>query len=332
MQRRKNDIRAAPKRKPAAKNLPAAAKPAETAAAITPRSKTFPIVGIGASAGGVEAVTQFLKALAPDTGMAFVLIQHLDPQRKSMLAAIFGRVTDMKVVEATDGQAVQPNHLFIIPPSKDLGITKGVLRLSERTEERRPHLPIDSFLRQLADDHGPNAIAIIMSGTGSDGALGLEFVKGQGGITFAQRPDSAKYDGMPNAALATGCVDFTLSPEEIAAELQRLKHHPYVRASALPEAEEALPIGDRELDEVFALLRGHSGVDFTSYKRTTVKRRVLRRMAVHKLEDLATYVQRLRASPAEVEALNQDMLIKVTNFFRDAAVFEALKQDVFPGS
>ncbi len=304
----------------------AAAAPADT---LDDPTGTFPIVGIGASAGGVEAMTGLLKAL-PDTGMAFVFVQHLDPRRNSLLAEIFGRMTTMTVVEASDGRRVEPHHLFIIPPNCDLGISHGALRVLPRREESRPHLPVDFFLRELAADQGPNAVAIILSGTGSDGALGLEFIKAQGGITFVQRADSAKYDGMPEAALATGCVDFALDTAGIAGELQRLTRHPYLRARPPAGMQNVLPVGGDQLGEVFRLLLSQTRMDFTSYKGTTIARRIARRLALHELHDLSDYLPLLRANPTEVKALSQDLLIPVTNFFRDPEVFDALKREVFP--
>jgi two-component system CheB/CheR fusion protein len=287
----------------------------------------FPVAGVGASAGGLEAFTQLLQALPANAGMAFVFVQHLDPKHKSMLAEILGRATKMAVVEATHGIRVKPNHVFIIPPNADLGIENGSLRVTLRNTDSRPHLPVDYFFRSLAEDQGNRSIAVVLSGTGSDGALGLEFVKSQGGITFVQQLESAKYDGMPSAAVATGCVDFQLKPKEIAAELARIGRHPYVRSAELEKSVELLPEG-AALSTVFALLQSHSGVDFSHYKRSTIRRRILRRMVLNKIGQLNDYVQFLNKNQAEVAALYQDVLIKVTNFFRDAKIFEALKKTV----
>jgi two-component system CheB/CheR fusion protein len=289
----------------------------------------FPVVGVGASAGGLEAFTQLLKALPEDTGMAFVFVLHLDPEHKSMLPEILGRATRMLVAQAADGDQLEPNRVYIIPPNTDLSVENLVLRLSHCQEVRRPHLAVDHFLRSLAEDQGARAIGIVLSGTGSDGALGLEFIKSKGGITFAQRPDSAKHDGMPQAAVETGCVDLVLSPEEIAGELVRLRRHPYVQ---LAEAEkiEDVAFAEDELRAVFSLLRSQSNVDFTYYKHSTVRRRILRRMALHKIETFNSYVDYLKSQPEEVKALYHDILINVTNFFRDPQVFEGLKQRLLP--
>lgn len=191
------------------------------------RVESFPIVGIGASAGGLEAFTQLLKALPLDTGMGFVLVQHLDPEHESALTQILSRATALPVCDVTNNQPVQPNCVYIIPPDTNLSIAAGLLKLQPRPKTRTPHRPIDSFFESLAAAHGERAIGVVLSGTASDGTLGLEAIKAEGGITFAQ-DDSAKYDSMPHSAVAAGCVDLVLSPQEIAEELARIAKHPYV--------------------------------------------------------------------------------------------------------
>src|SRR5216683_1416203 len=294
------------------------------------RRALFPIVGVGASAGGLEAFTQLLKALPPRTGMAYVLVQHLDPTHESVLTELLTKTTEMPVRQVTDATPVEPNHVYVIPPNVDLIISQGILRLTARTEARGHHMPIDRFLRSLAEDQGSNAIGVVLSGTASDGTLGLAAIKAEGGITFAQDEKSAKFDGMPQSAIAAGCVDFVLSPDAIGRELARIRAHPYLAPSSPAGTAELVHDGDPQLKKILHLLRTATRVDFSDYKPATVKRRILRRMALHKVEKLKGYVQFLRHHPAEVEALYEDILIKVTSFFRDPDAFEALKTEVFP--
>lgn len=294
------------------------------------RRGSFPIVGLGASAGGLEACTQLLKALPSDTGMAYVLVQHLDPTYESALTELLGRATEMPVRQVTDGISVEPDHVYVIPPNVEMIISQRRLRLTARTETHGHHMPIDRFLRSLAEDQGSNAIGVILSGTASDGTLGLAAVKGQGGITFAQDETSAKYDGMPRSAIAAGCVDLVLPPDGIARELAKIRTHPYVTPAASSRLAALVPDGDPHLKKILLLLRTASKVDFSDYKRGTVKRRILRRMALNKIDKLNEYVRFLGHHPSEVEALYEDMLIHFTNFFRDPRGFDALKSEVFP--
>ncbi len=291
---------------------------------------TFPIVGIGASAGGIEAFTQMLKRLPGDTGMAFVFVQHLHPDYESALTEILARETSMPVTEAGDGMRVEPDHIYVIPPDSYLGIHRGALQLLPRSRAHERRLPIDQFFRYLAEDHGTRAIGIVLSGTASDGVLGLKAIKAEGGITFAQDEASAKYDGMPHSAIASGAVDSVLSPERIAVELERIARHPYIVQERTGATTEALPAGGDNLDKIFMLMRRHSGHDFTYYKHTTIQRRIRRRMLLHKLERLEDYVRYLQEHPGELDHLFQDFLINVTGFFRDPEAFEALARDVFP--
>src|SRR5216684_6741383 len=290
----------------------------------------FPIVGVGASAGGLEAFTQLLKTLGSGTEMAYVLVQHLDPSHESVLTDLLAKTTDMPVRQITDATPVELNHVYVIPPNVDMNLAQGILRLTPRTETRGHHMPIDRFLRSLAEDQRSNAIGVILSGTASDGTLGLAAIKAEGGITFAQDEKSAKFDGMPQSAIAAGCVDFVLSPDAIAGELASIRAHPYLAPSSSSRTAELVPDGDPQLKNILHLLRTANGVDFSDYKPATVKRRILRRMALHKVGELKEYVQFLRYHPAEGEALYEDMLIKVTSFFRDPDAFEALKTEVFP--
>src|SRR3989442_2975046 len=287
-------------------------------------------VGVGASAGGLEAFTQLLKALGPGSGMAYVLVQHLDPSHESALTELLAKTTEMPVREVTDATPVGPNHVYVIPPNVDMIIAQGILRLTPRTETRGHHMPIDRFLRSLAEDQRSNAIGIILSGTASDGTLGLAAIKAEGGITFAQDETSAKFDGMPHSAIAAGCVDFVLPPDAIAGELARIRAHPYLAPSSSSRTAELVPDGDPQLKDILHLLRTANEVDFSDYKPATVKRRILRRMALHKIGELKEYVLFLRHHPSEVEALYEDILINVTSFFRNPDAFEALKAEVFP--
>jgi two-component system CheB/CheR fusion protein len=308
-------------------------KPSTTALrakAARAKSQSFPIVGIGASAGGLEAFTQLLGALPLDTGLAFVLVQHLDPKHESMLTALLARATPLPIHEARDGMRIEANHIYVIPSNANLAVLHGRLSLMPRTEARGQHLSVDFFFRSLAADQKSRAIGVILSGTASDGTEGLRAIKAEGGLTFAQDEKSAKYDGMPHSAIAAGVVDFVLPPEGIARELARLGRESYIARPAAAKAGDALPEGDEDLNKVFILLRSATGVDFSFYKPTTLKRRIARRMMLHKIESLATYVRFLKHTPNEVDALYQDLLINVTSFFREPEVFEALKKRVFP--
>src|SRR5713101_7451571 len=295
-----------------------------------PRRALFPIVGVGASAGGLEAFTQLLKALGSGTEMAYVLVQHLDPPHKSALTELLAKATEMPVRQVTDATPVEPNRVYVIPPNVDMTISRGILRLTPRTETRGHHMPIDSFLRSLAEDQRSNAIGVILSGTASDGTLGLAAIKAEGGITFAQEEKSAKFDGMPQSAIAAGCVDLVLPPDGIAGELARICEHPYVAHSPSSTIAKLIPDSDPHLKNILLSLRMANKIDFSDYKPATVKRRILRRMTLHKIEKVKEYVHFLQHHPAEVEALYEDILIHVTSFFRDSGAFEAVKTEVFP--
>jgi two-component system CheB/CheR fusion protein len=294
------------------------------------KAPSFPIIGIGASAGGLEAVTQLLKHLPQETGMGFVLVQHLDPKHESALTALLSRATMMTVSEARAGVLVKPDHVYVIPPNKKMGIEQGTLTLLPRGNGSEVHAPVDYFFRALAADQGGRAIGIVLSGTGSDGTQGMEEIKAAGGITLVQSEDSAKYAGMPSSAGASGCADYILPPDEIAAELVRIGHHPHLLPEPRVEKDSLLPIEGDDFKQICTLLRTHSGVDFSHYKPATLRRRISRRMVLQKLDTLKEYAIFLRSNPAEVEALFQDILICVTGFFRDAKMFDLLKKKIFP--
>ena len=302
---------------------------AQPAAGEGSRSR-FPIVGIGASAGGLEAFTLFLRALSSDLNMAFVLVPHLDPVRESAFTQILTRTTSMPVVEITEQTRPEPNHVYIIPRNCSLTVSSSVLHISDREEHRGANSTIDIFMRSLASDQGSNAIGVILSGTGADGTVGLTAIKGEGGITFAQDTQSAKYDGMPASAIASGFVDFILPPQEIAAELARIRDHPYVAGSDRGGHEDELEGCDSRMAQIFLLLRRLTKVDFSEYKQPTIHRRIQRRMALHKIENMGEYVALLHRDRGEVSALYKDLLISVTSFFRNPEAFAALKAVVYP--
>jgi two-component system, chemotaxis family, CheB/CheR fusion protein len=305
------------------------ASSAAKAEGASPQSGQFPIVGVGASAGGLEAFTQLFRNLPADPGMAFVLIQHLAPAHESMLTELLSKTTAMPVKEVKDGMTVAPDNVYVIPPETEMVIFQGVLHLTPREKTRGQYMPVDSFLRSLAQDRENNAIAVILSGSGSDGSMGIRAVKGEGGIVFSQ-DETAQYDGMPKSAIDTGCVDFIMPPDRIGAELIRISRHPYLAPTGPMEVPRSLPADDNDLSEVFIILRSARGVDFSFYKGSTIMRRVTRRMMLQKIEGIEKYVAYLRENPSEVETLCQDLLINVTSFFREPAAFDALKKNVFP--
>jgi len=305
----------------------------EGAIELDPEAKTdaaFPVVGIAASAGGLEAFIQLLKPLPADTGMAFVLIQHLAPDRQSLLSEILSRNTEMPVHEVEDGMAVEPNHVYVIAPDTKLLLVDGLLRPLPREKINGKYMPADAFFQSLAADRGNKAIGVVLSGADGDGALGLMTIKAAGGVTFAQCERTAKFDSMPNTATATGNVDFVLPPEAIARELANLSDHSLLAGPLPVTIPEELPEAGSALATIFALLKSSAGVDFTQYKAATLNRRMLRRMVLYKMERLEDYAQYLVNNPAEVKALYEEILIHVTSFFRDLEVFQRLKDYVFP--
>jgi two-component system, chemotaxis family, CheB/CheR fusion protein len=296
--------------------------------ATTP-SRSFPIVGIGASAGGLEAFSDLLRHLPEKTGMAFVLVQHLDPKHGSSLQEILARTTNIPVTEVTQGVVVQPNHAYVIPANTNLTIKNGMLQLGSRMLTRGQHMPIDHFFRSLAENAGQQAIGVILSGTASDGTEGCRAIKAAGGITFAQDEESAKFTDMPRNAVNAGSIDFIMSPKDIAHELGGISQHPYVARTA-PDIEASEGMVGSDLNALFGLLRDSSGVDFSNYKHSTLQRRIRRRMVVHKVEKLKDYLRFIGRKPEELDELYRDLLIHVTGFFREAEAFAALRKHVYP--
>jgi two-component system CheB/CheR fusion protein len=288
------------------------------------------VVGIGASAGGLEAFRLLLSVLPADTGFAIVLVQHLDPTHHSSLSEILGRATAMPVTEVADGTPVEPNHVYAIPPNTELTIANRVLKLSPRSQMFTPHMPIDSFLRSLAEDCHSQAIGVILSGGGSDGSLGLQAVKEAGGVTFAQEPVSAEFASMPQMAAAASNVDFILPPAQIAAELARMARHPHFAVARTVEPLSAPEPGNAGFHEILKLMHEATGIDFSLYSEKTVQRRILRRMALRNIAGTDEYAEQLRQDPTERGLLQRDLFISVTSFFRDPGSFDALNRLVFP--
>jgi len=290
----------------------------------------FPVVGIGASAGGLEAFKELLAALSDKAGMAYVLVPHLDPSHHSLLTEILSGSTRMPVAEVNDGMAVEPDHIYVIPPNKSMGLSGGKFALVAREPTLTPHMPIDYFLTSLATERGERSIGIILSGTASDGTQGCIAIKVAGGITLAQDEKSAKYFDMPWNAVQGGSVDFVLPPQEIARALARIGRR--LRAAPLGETPSELgpATAPSDLDALFSILHKSLGVDFRYYKQSTVQRRIRRRMALRNFLKLKDYVRVLRQDSEELQALYQDLLIHVTEFFRDQGAFEALRNKILP--
>jgi two-component system CheB/CheR fusion protein len=332
----------------------------------SPNIKSFPIVGVGASAGGLEAFTQLLVHLPVDTGMGFVLVQHLDPTHESALTSLLSRSTSMTVLEVKDAMPVKPNHVYVIPPNTNLAVESGILKLQPRRKSGGAHHSIDFFFESLALDRKECSVGVILSGTATDGTIGLEAIKAEGGIVFAQ-DESAKYDSMPRSAIAAGCVDFVLSPENIAKELTRIAKHPFVvsgkfglmpvnaEGGLLDEPEDSWSLEGKSIlnnrgphpefgkgrDRVrsveenqflktLSALRKHSGVDFSLYKVATIERRISRRMVLNRKESLKDYAAFVEGNTKELDALFGDLLIGVTSFFRNPEAFDTLKETIFP--
>jgi two-component system CheB/CheR fusion protein len=286
----------------------------------------FNIVGIGASAGGLEAFEQFFRSLPPDSGMAFVLVSHLDPDHNSMLTEILQRATTMPVVEAKDQMKVLPNRVYALPPNREMAIFHGSLQLSTPELPRGQRMVIDSFLRSLAEDQGEHAVGIVLSGTGTDGTLGLRAIQGAGGITLVQDPLTAKYDGMPSSAIQAGYASFVLPVEKMPQQLLNTAQ----RMSVQPEQPQPTPASANGMSRILMLLRSGTGHDFSLYKKSTIGRRIERRMSQHNLDDTEIYARYLKEHPAEVQLLFKELLINVTSFFRDPEAFVALKHDILP--
>jgi two-component system CheB/CheR fusion protein len=286
----------------------------------------FPIVGIGASAGGLEAIEQFLENVPENSGMAYIVVQHLDPTHKGMLPELLQRVSRMKVFQVKDRMVVRPNCVYVIPPNKTMSIRKGVLHLFQPIQARGQRLPIDFFLQSLADDRKELSVGLILSGMGSDGSLGLRAIKEKNGIVMVQDPESAKFDSMPRNAINSVPMDIVASPNELLRRLTEfLKHIPVL------VSDETIEIKDKSsLEKINLLLRTYTGNDFSLYKKNTMYRRIERRMNIHKIDKIASYVTFLNENPKEIEILFKELLIGVTSFFRDAAVWEKLKETIIP--
>ena len=285
----------------------------------------FPIVAVGASAGGLQAYRRFLEGLPSNTGAAYILIQHLDPNHDSMMAELLAKSTEMPVDQAEDGKAIQPNHVYIIPPNRFMTMADKGLLLEQPDHEPGVRLSIDHFFRSMAAARGERAIAIVLSGTGSDGTLGIREIKATGGIVMVQEPKSAEYDGMPRSAVKSGEVDFILPLDEMGNALAALFERPLMgekdRRSGLSES------APEQFGTVMSLLRAHTDYDFRCYKKATLERRIQRRMSLHRLETLDEYVEVLREKPGEIGKLYKDILIGVTRFFRDPEAWDALEEE-----
>lgn len=286
------------------------------------------VVGIGASAGGFEALELFFDAMPSDSGIAFAVVQHLSPDHKSLMVELLSRHTGMKVLQAEDGMPLEANTVFLIPPRKVMTVSQGRLRLADKADRPLPSFPIDIFFNSLAESLGDRAAGVILSGTGSDGTRGIRALKEEGGLIMVQDPASAKFDGMPRNAIATGLADYVLSPEQMPVELMKYVSHPFARAER--DAKIAEPGDENKLARIFTLLKNHSGVDFTFYKQSTVLRRIERRLSINQLESLDSYVKYLYANPDESGILYKDLLIGVTRFFRDAEAFDQIKTRILP--
>ena len=298
--------------------------PSETQETAMPEDAGVRVVGIGASAGGLEAFENFFSRMPPDSNMAFVVVQHLDPTGHSSMPEILSRFTKMPIRVATDGMRVEPNFIYLMPPNKSIEIENGSLRLHAPTPPPGPRLHIDVFLRSLAKEKGSDAIGIIFSGTGTDGTLGLRAIKAEARTVFVQDPESAKYDGMPRSAIDTGMADFVLKPENMPAKLIKFIKHSAIDRIRTGAAEES---AREPIQRIFAILRTRTGHDFSRYKQSTIRRRLERRMSVNQINKISEYAKYLKENENEAKALLKDLLISVTNFFRDAGAFNALKEE-----
>ena len=326
--------RIAVKKKPSSKAAQAAKEPSSGKDRLSPTEKnsttadgserTFPVVAIGASAGGLEAMEVFFTHLPTDTGMAFVVVTHQHPGHTSLLPELLGKKTGLPVVVADEGTRLQPNHVYICPPGGHLAILNRVLHRMGQSESQAPKLPIDYFFRSLSEDQREMAVGIVLSGTGSDGTLGLKAIKSEAGMTMVEDPKSAKYDGMPSSAIATGLADYVLAPETMPKQLIAYAKGPYLLGRKV--AEELPVVSEEPMQKIFVLLRSHTGNDFSSYKSSTLRRRIERRMNVHQITDPNDYVRYLQNNPHEIDALFKELLISVTSFFRDPEAWKSLSK------
>jgi two-component system CheB/CheR fusion protein len=297
------------------------------AAGKSAESRAFPVVAIGASAGGLEVFRSFLDAQTPKSGMALVMIQHLDPTHPSLMVELLSSHTSMSVVQAADGAPLEPDHVYLIPPGVSLAIRDGLLRLSKPTERHGARLPFDFFLGSLAEACGELAIAVVLSGSGADGSVGLRAIKEKGGLVIVQDPEEAEFDGMPRSAIATGAVDFVASVADIP-DLIFTELHP--AASGVVDATKSLKDPSDEFAQIIALVRDKTSHDFSVYKKGTLERRLEHRMNAVRIEDRLLYLKLLREKPGEAELLRKDLLIGVTQFFRGKAAFEFLSKEIIP--
>ncbi|MDB6157236.1 MAG: torS, partial [Gammaproteobacteria bacterium] len=289
----------------------------------------FPVVGIGASAGGVEALEAFFDGTRADSGMAFIVVQHLSPEHQSLMAEILSRHTSMPVIQIRDGMAIAANHVYVIAPGFTLTLQQGHLHLGEPVEKRGHRRPVDDFLRSLAEEQKERAIAVILSGTGTNGTAGAQAIKAAGGICIAQNPETAAFPGMPRSLIHAGYADQVLAPRDIPAVLQKYASHPYLgpEPDGL-DGEESLERDRTHLREVLAILRTRTRHDFSGYRKPTLLRRIQRRMGLSEVPTIGEYASVLRETPAEVAALSNDLMINVTGFFRDPEAWEALRAAV----
>jgi len=288
---------------------------------------SFPVVGIGASAGGLEALEHFLSHVPKNSGLAFVIVQHLDPTRKGIMPELLQRTTSMKVIQVKDRTKVEPDCVYVIPPNKDMSILHGVLHLLEPVSPRGLRLPVDFFLRSLAQDQQEHSIGVILSGMGSDGTLGLRAIKEKAGVVLVQDPATAKFDGMPRSAIDSGLADIVAPADELPGRiLAYLKRTPLVHTSGLTPEDKT----ESALEKAIVLLRAHTGHDFSSYKKNTFYRRIERRMGIHQIDKIASYIRYLQENTQELDLLFKELLIGVTSFFRDGTPWEQLRESVIP--
>ena len=286
------------------------------------------VVGVGASAGGLEAFSQLLHAVPEKPGLAIVCVQHLAPRHVSVLPRLLARTTKLPVVQVTEGILLEADHVYVIPPNVQMSVQDGTLHLAPRPDDPSQYTPINFFFRSLAENLQGRAVGVILSGTGSDGAVGLHDIQAAGGVTIAQDPETAQFDGMPRAAIAKGVVDLILPAAQIGAELSRIARHPSLVATIGVAAPDEPEVPDADLLRIFGLLRSATGVDFAHYKPGTIRRRLQRRMALRKIAHLHDYLALLQENSGEVSQLYQDLLIDVTRFFREPGSFQSLAQNV----
>jgi len=289
-------------------------------------NNAFPIVGIGASAGGLEALEGFFSSMPPESNIAIVVIQHLAPKYKSIMGSLLKKYTKMKIFEINDGMKVEPNSIYLNPPDNDVAIMNRTLQLIKPLASHAVRLPIDGFFRSLSEDLGAKAFCIVLSGTGTDGTLGLRAIKGEGGMAMVQEEGQAKYDSMPRSAINTGLVDYILPVEKMPDELVKYIKHPFIEKDVITGTTEQKY--QNNITKILLQVRSTTGHDFSNYKQNTIRRRIERRMAVHQIDKISLYLDYVRGNKAEVTALHKDLLIGVTNFFRDPDAFDILQKEV----